>query len=73
MFSVDEYINQLERQYETYWDKLSRISKSPDSRICRTDHHGFADTTYVLILNDGELHKIRVETMNQMEYHKETK
>jgi hypothetical protein len=54
------------QKYETYWDKLSRISKSPASNLFRTDHQGLHKTVYNLSAGENIL-RITAETLCAME------
>lgn len=72
MLGVEEVIRSLERQEESYWDKLTRIAKSPYSRLVRSDHHGIGETTYILAGTNGFI-PIRSETMSMMEFGREKK
>ena len=49
-----------------YWTRLSEISASPDSRLCRTRHHGQHETTYYLEL-EGAFFPVVAKTIQMME------
>jgi hypothetical protein len=49
-----------------YWERLSEISASPDSRLCRTKHAGQHHTTYILEL-EGAFFPVVAKTIQMME------
>jgi len=67
---VRKNFEQLYLENETYWDKLTRISMSPHSRLMRTDHktrHSTIYNIYLLNKTGAIIHTIEAKTMCAME------